>query len=237
VGISGQAFPAGRLFPLEDATAIQSDYLSAVEAAGGLGVILGPRDWDTESASAAVQRLDAVVLTGGPDVEPHRYHQVAHAETYGTSTRQDDFESALFLAARAQRIPVLAICRGLQLVNVVLGGTLDQHITGRPGLVAHGVPNGGGGADTTPQVVAGTRLYDTVGASPVARCHHHQAIDQLGDGLSVSARGTDGVVEGIEYTDPDAAHWFLGVQWHPEETWQQDHRLFDALVAAGSNRH
>ena len=233
IGVSAQRFRAGRMFALDDAVAIQSDYLDAVNREGGYAVSLLPEAIDAATADEIVSRLGGLVLTGGPDVDPARYGQEPAPETYGVSAFQDDFEAELFAACRRAGRPVLAICRGMQLVNVVCGGTMDQHITGRAGVGAHGIPNGGGGSDNTYLVEAGTLLATVLGTSAVGRCHHHQAVGDVGPGLRVSARTADGIVEGVEYADlASAPHWLLAVQWHPEETYRDDARLFRALVVA-----
>jgi len=220
------------MFQLEASLAIQSDYLDAVVSAGGRAVSLLPEELDDTAADDLVQRLDGLMLTGGPDVDPQRYGQAAAAETYGVSQLQDSFEAQLFAAAQRCATPVLAICRGLQLVNVLLGGTMTQHISGLPGIGTHGVPNGGGGSDNTYLIEAGSRLAAVLGPSAEGRCHHHQAVDEVSGALTVSARTADGVIEGLEYSHDDPPHWLLAVQWHPEETYTLDGRLFEAVVAA-----
>ena len=239
IGITGRRFGAGRTFELEDAVAIQSDYCDAVERAGGLAATLAPRELDVASANDTIAALHGLVLTGGADVAPHRYGQEPHETVYGVSDLQDSFELALLDAALEAGAPVLAICRGLQLVNVAFGGELDQHITGRDGLLAHGVPNGGGGSDMAIQVSPDSLLFGAIGSEAVTgRCHHHQAVARIGDGLHVSARADDGVVEGLEMQDRSRA-WLLAVQWHPEESAASDplnQRLFDALVGRARDR-
>jgi putative glutamine amidotransferase len=233
IGVSAQRFAPGRPFRIEAAIAIQSDYLDAVGTVGGAAVALLPEELDDAAADALVGRLDGLVLTGGPDVDPARYGQEPAPQTYGLSALQDGFEHALFEASRRGGVPVLAICRGLQVVNVACGGTLDQHIPDRPGVLAHGVPDGGGGSDNRYEIEPGTLLEQVLGASADGRCHHHQAVDEVAPGLVVSARTSDGIVEAVEYEDPAAApHWMLAVQWHPEETFRDDARLFAALVEA-----
>ncbi len=135
-------------------------------------------------------------------------------------------------SAEASGLPLLAICRGLQVLNVAHGGTLDQHITGRAGLVCHGQPNGGVASAVEVDVEPGSRLCDALGTARVTgACHHHQAVDRLGAGLAVVARAADGLVEGLEARA--APGWVVAVAWHPEVTAGTDpdqQRLFDALV-------
>jgi len=236
IGVSGRQFDAGRLFKLETATAIQTEYLDAVNHAGGIGAILSPEVLTDSRADALVGQLGGLILTGGPDVDPSRYGEPAAPETYGVSELQDAFEAALFRSAQRLSRPVLAICRGAQLVNVLCGGSLDQHITGRNDLLAHGIPNGGGGSENTYAIESASRLGRILGESATGRCHHHQAVARVGDGLVVSARTSDGTVEGLEYANPMPSHWMVAVQWHPEETADSDGRLFSALITE-ARRH
>ena len=158
-------------------------------------------------------------------------------QTYGCDPVTDRFELALLQAAIDAGRPVLAICRGVQILNVAGGGTLQQHITDREGLLLHGRPNGGGGADIEVDVVAGSRLADALGGTrATGRCHHHQAVDRVGDGLVVTARSDDQIVEGLEREGPP---WVVGVQWHPEDTADRDPQqqaLFDRFVSEAAKR-
>jgi putative glutamine amidotransferase len=221
IGVSGRRFPAGRLFKREDAVA----------------VVLPPGPVDRAAALRRMGSLDGLVLTGGPDVDPSRYFADPHTSTYGVDDAQDTFDIAMLLAALELAKPVLAICRGLQIVNVAFGGTLHQHLPDLDGLGPHGVPDGGGGTDNRFELVAGSLLATVVGATSMAgRCHHHQAVDRVGEGLAVVARTADGVVEGLELTD-EVGSWFVAVQWHPEETADEDRddqALFDHLVEAAA---
>jgi len=236
IGITGRRFEPGRMFKLEAALALPADYCDAVERAGGVAATLIPSELDEHRAASIAASIAGLVLSGGPDVDPARYGEDPEPEVYGIDTLQDSFELALLDAMVDAGKPVLAICRGLQLVNVAFGGSLDQHITGREGMLAHGIPNGGGGSDNKFAVEPATLLSGILASgTPTGRCHHHQAIGRLGDGLTVTARTGDGVVEGIELADATAdGSWFVGVQWHPEETAAEDpfnQRLFDELVA------
>ena len=236
IGITGRRFKTGRMFKLEPALAIPADYCDAVERAGGIAATLIPSELDRDRAASIAASIAGLVLSGGPDVDPSRYDEEPAPETYGVSDLQDTFELALLDAMLDAGKPVLAICRGLQLVNVAFGGSLDQHVTGRDGIQAHGVPNGGGGSTNQFAVEPHTLLSEILAdGAPTGRCHHHQAVGRVGDGLTVTARTGDGIVEGIELADRAAgASWFVGVQWHPEETAAEDpfnQRLFDELVA------
>jgi len=179
-----------------DAIASPRGYTDGIERAGGAAVVLPPVPLVQEQAAGRLERFDGLMLTGGADLNPALYGQEADPETYGIDEVVDEYELALVRAALDSGTPVLAICRGIQVLNVALGGTLDQHITGREGFIAHGVPNGGGGALHEVQVEAGTKLAKALGTDR-AQCmsHHHQAIAELGRGLVATAWTSDGVVE------------------------------------------
>ncbi|MDQ6698059.1 MAG: gamma-glutamyl-gamma-aminobutyrate hydrolase family protein [Actinomycetota bacterium] len=236
--VTGRRLALGRVERwLEPAVASPSYYVEAISRAGGVGPVLGPEPVDHASAVALVERFDGLLLTGGVDVDPVRYGQERAPQTYGCDDLLDEFELRLLHAAIGLGRPVLAICRGVQVLNVAFGGTLDQHITDRPGLVSHGLPNGGGASDVTMVVEPGSRLAEALGTNvpdagtgATGRCHHHQAVDRVGEGLVVSARASDGVIEGLERTgDP----WVVGVQWHPEDSADRDSQqqaLFDRFI-------
>lgn len=234
IALSCQRLEAGRVWKLESALAIVADYSDAVWRAGGLPVPLLP-DGDPSTAAADVlSEVAGVVLVGGLDVDPSRYGQAPHETTHVAPEGQERFEVALAQGALAAETPMLCICRGMQLLNVVMGGTLDQHITGAPGRDPHGVPSGGGGATNRIALTSGSLAAAVMGDGQVeGRCHHHQAIAKVAPGLVVTGRTADGTVEVVEA--PETSGWLLGVQWHPEETAAADpanQALFDHLVAA-----
>jgi putative glutamine amidotransferase len=235
VGLTARRLAEGRVTGWQSAgSGERAGYMERVRAAGGLPVLLDPAPGAASDAEALVARLDALVLTGGPDVEPTRYGQVAHGSVYGTDEHVDGFEMAITRAALTARLPLLAICRGIQVLNVVCGGTLFQHIPDRPGVEPHGRPGERNGERAQRiEIVAGSRLARVMGTTaPVCSCHHHQAVDQVGEGLRVVGRAADGVIEAIESTDPGMP--VLAVQWHPEDTAANDpaqQALFDAVVA------
>ena len=218
----------------QSATLLPSTYAETVAAAGGLPVLLPPvvpGDVD-EAAATAVAALDGLVLTGGPDVDPSRYGADPHAETDRPRETRDAWEVALLHAALAADVPVLAVCRGAQLLNVACGGTLHQHLPDVVEGSAHRPALGTFGAVDV-EVEPGSHLAKVVGEQIAVSCHHHQAIDELGDGLAVVARAADGTVEAVELEGDGFA---VGVQWHPEE--DGDTRLFAALIerASGASR-
>jgi putative glutamine amidotransferase len=189
---------------------------------------------DETDAGDVLRPFAGLLLTGGPDIDPAYYGEEPHASVYGLDTDTDHFELALVDAAMAREIPIFAICRGHQLLNVALGGTLDQHITDRPGILLHGDPSGGeaGGADHEVTVEPGTKLADALRTTRcTVRSHHHQAVAELAPKATATAWSDDGVNEGFELADG----WVVSVQWHPEATAQDDpvqQRLFDAFVGA-----
>jgi gamma-glutamyl-gamma-aminobutyrate hydrolase PuuD len=170
---------------------------------------------------------DALILIGGPDVDPRRYGQAPHEMTRPASQRRDAFEFAVLEGAERRDIPVLAICRGVQVLNVSRGGTLHQHLPDVVGSDRHAAAPGHFAAVQV-DVAASSRLAGILVDQPVAvECSHHQGIDRLGAGLTVSATSADGVIEGVE--DP-SMRFMVGVQSHPEAG--TDQRLFHALVEA-----
>jgi len=213
----------------QPAALLPTGYHRLVQRAGGLAALLPPDD-APGAAAAAVARLDALVIAGGPDVEPVRYGAAPAPETGPPARERDAWELALIDAALAAGLPLLGICRGMQLLNVALGGTLVQHLEGHTG------PPGVFGAHTV-TVVPGTglaRVLSGPGAADAVEVsvptYHHQAVDRLGEGLVACAHAGDGTVEAVEL--PGAAAWTLGVQWHPEADTGEDVRVMRALVSA-----
>jgi putative glutamine amidotransferase len=233
VAVTGRALEPGRVarWP-EAALASPRPYLDAVIRADAIPVVLQPQPLDDDVARALVGSFHALVLSGGPDVDPARYGQEPRPETYGVDPVADAFELALVRAALHVGRPTLAICRGIQVLNVALGGTLDQHITGRPGLLPHGVPAvPDGSTEHVVQLEPSSRLAAVMGTTtPRCSSHHHQAVERVADGLVVVGSTDDGIVEAVE---SPRAPWVLAVQWHPEDTAASDpaqQRLFDWLV-------
>ncbi|MFK4186749.1 gamma-glutamyl-gamma-aminobutyrate hydrolase family protein [Streptomyces sparsogenes] len=207
----------------QTAALLPAGYHRLVQRAGGLAALLPPDDAPT-SAASVVSRLDALVIAGGPDVEPLRYGAEPHERTGPPARERDAWELALIEAALAADLPLLGICRGMQLLNVALGGTLVQHLEGHvgpPGVFEH--------HEIKP--VPGTLLARITPDAVSVPTYHHQAVDRLGEGLVVSAHATaDGTVEAVEV--PGAAGFVLGVQWHPEAG--EDVRVMRALVDAAA---
>lgn len=233
VAVAGRVIPAERIErALEPQAAVPTYYLEALGRAGAVGAVLLPKAATAEAAAEVVARFDGLVLTGGEDLDPSMYGEDPVPETYGFDAGVDAWEVALYRAAVRLDRPVLAICRGHQLLNVAHGGSLDQHITGTEGRIAHGIPLGGGGSDVEVTVEPGSRLAAALGGelAPTCRCHHHQAVGRVGEGLRVVGRAPDGTVEALE---PEGDAWVVSVQWHPEDSAMRDpvqQRLFHAFA-------
>ena len=206
-------------------------YFDGVSRAGGIAVLLPPQPVDAAIAERVVEGVDGLVLTGGVDVDPAGYGQERHPETDRPRVDRDAWEFALLDAALRSRVPVLGICRGIQVLNVALGGTLHQHL---PDVIGHGRHRAGNAVFSSTQIhiTPGTRLAALLGDHVDAQCYHHQASDRLADGLHVGARDDDGLIEAVELPGD---HFVLAVQWHPEER-LDDLRLFEAVVDAARVR-
>ena len=201
---------------------LPATYARSVEAAGAVAVLLPPH---VHGAPAVVRRLDGLIISGGPDVEPQRYGAEPHPRTQTSRPERDAWEFALLDAAEAAGTPVLGICRGMQIMAVRGGGLLEQHV---PDVVGHDEHSPGGDSFGWVSVVTqpGSRVREMVGERLQVNCHHHQAVAKH-PGYRATARAADGTVEAIE----NAEHRFwLAVQWHPE--YGDDHGLFRGLVAA-----
>ena len=204
------------------AVLVPADYVRQVSGVGGVPVLLPPIADDVE----VLDRLDALVLAGGADVDPARYGADRSQRTGPAATDRDDAELALLAAALERDLPVLAVCRGLQLLTVLRGGTLVQHLPDVVGSDAH-VPSPGTYGDNAVSIAPGSRLAALIGTEATWACHHHQAVDRLGEGLTAVAWAQDGTVEAAEL---DGARFVVGVQGHPEVG--DDARLFAGLVEA-----
>jgi len=215
--------------------ALREDYVKSVERAGGLPLVLAPGV--PGDAGDLLDRLDGLVLTGGSDVDPALYGQPPDPKLGPVIRARDDFELALAREAVIRDAPILAICRGHQVLNVARGGTLVQDI---PSVVVGGVEHDARcerwERSHEVRVLQNTRLREILGRETVAvNSFHHQAVDRLGEGLVVSAYSAgDRVVEAIEMPD---RRFVVGVQWHPESFWNRPDgfgALFQALVVAAS---
>ena len=225
IGLTTYSEPASMLVWQREFAMLHATYVAATERAGGIAVLLPPQ---RAGADEVLDRVDGLVLTGGADVDPLRYGAAPAARTSRPRVLRDEWEIALTRAALRRDLPLLAICRGLQVLNVALGGSLHQHLPEGTGHEGHQPAPGVFGAvdvNTEP----GTRTAELTGPRVRVSCHHHQALARLAPGLKVTGQADDGTVEAVEV--PGLA-FAVGVQWHPEES-SQDVRLFAALVEAG----
>jgi putative glutamine amidotransferase len=210
--------------------ALRQNYADAVERAGGLPFLLPHQPGEAEEY---LDRIDGLVVTGGAfDVDPSLFGATTRHETVVLKTRRTSFELAITKGALARNMPVLGICGGQQLLNVVLGGTLIQHIPDEvTSAIAHEQPNVRTEAGHTVRVEKNTLLHRICGADEISvNSAHHQAVKTVGPGVIVDAVAPDGVIEGIE--DP-RYRYCLGVQWHPEYSISVgDQKIFDAFIAA-----
>lgn len=213
--------------------AVNVAYVAAIIAAGAIPLIASPLIGDTRVGDV-LDGADGLLLTGGEDVDPALYRQTPSPLLGATDRARDLFEIALFSEAHRRGIPVLAICRGIQVVNVALGGTLWQDLASeRPGPVEHATAGARDARTHAVRVQHGTRVAEAVGTTQLAvNSFHHQAIRDLAPGLVAAAWAPDGLVEAVESAEKEP--WLLGIQWHPEEMHADatapDRGLFAALV-------
>lgn len=204
-------------------------YTDCVIGAGGAVVGLPPQPPHPDAIERVLDGIDGLILTGGKDVDAALYGERAHPENDTPRPDRDAWELALVRAAIARDLPLLGICRGLQVLNVALGGTLVQHLPDVIGSHRYSYGNATF-ADNPVITVPGTRIGGMLGDSLTVKSYHHQAINHLAEGLTVSARGDDGIIQAV---DIDGMSFGVAVQWHPEET-PDDLRLFAALIEAAA---
>lgn len=211
-GVRGEPFAAGR------------KYFESVARAGGTPLMLPPIVSLVDDVPDLLRRVDAVVLHGGGDIHPRHYGQEPTAEQlYGIVTEHDEVELAVVRTAIELDVPTLAICRGMQVLNVAMGGTLQQDIGNENHWFEY----------SPVSLAPGSRIAAAIGSTSVGACHcvHHQALDQVADGLLVTGHSHDGLVHAAEV---DSASWIVATQWHPEDSADQDPQqqsLFAALLA------
>jgi putative glutamine amidotransferase len=213
----------------QEAHLVADSYVSAVQRTGAIAVLLPV---DTRAPLELLDRIDGLLLIGGADLDPSSYGAERDPDTESTYRDRDDFELTLLKGAIERGMPVFGICRGMQIINVAFGGTLMQHIPQVEGANPH--RKAVGTFDGTEHSIAlepGSLTADAAGEEVhEAHCHHHQAIDELGEGLVVSGRAGDGVIEAVEVGD---GRWILGVQWHPEA--DERSRMLSAFADAARN--
>jgi putative glutamine amidotransferase len=227
IGLSTYRSPAQMDGYDTDFVALPAQYLEAITLAGGVGMLIPPQPLEPVDALRILQNLDGLVICGGWDIEPQLYGQEPSEKMEETDSLRDKTEMALLGAALELDMPVLGICRGAQMLNVRLGGTLHQHVPDVTGSDIYRKP-GGLFTNENMSLTEGSTLAeifdnDTSVPGPV---QHHQAIDQVAPGLVVSARGPDGIIQGVEAPE---RNFCVAVQWHPEEN-LGDIRIFDRLI-------
>ena len=214
----------------QPAALVPIGYIASVQQSGGLALPLAPDEHSVGEPEEVLELIDGLMLAGGADIDPSSYGEPAHPETHDTVPERDAFEIALTRAAIEADMPVLGICRGMQLINVALGGTLVQHL---PDLVGHGdhrrVVGSFEGAEHDVMLIEGSLAASSARElALVTKSHHHQGVDRLGEGLVVSGiSDLDELPEAIELPD---RRFVLGVQWHPEA--DPESPVVSALVQA-----
>jgi putative glutamine amidotransferase len=205
-----------------EAALIPSDYVNAIDRAGGRPLLVPPT---SDGVEETLDALDGIVFTGGSDLDPELYGEEAHPETFGIQRQRDDAELALLHGALERDMPLLGICRGIQVLNVGLGGDLHQHLPEVVGHEEHKHDPPGEFNEHEVQIERQTKLGRALGERTRVMSHHHQGLRRLGTGLVEAARAEDGAVEAVEAPDRRFA---VGVLWHPEAG--QDASLFEAFV-------
>jgi putative glutamine amidotransferase len=222
IGITTYLTPARFGVWEEEAALIPATYVRAIEFAGGRPLLVPP---STDAIEETLDRLDGLLFSGGSDLDPQLYGQEAHPETNEVIPERDSAEIALLNAALERDMPVLAVCRGSQVLNVARGGDLVQHLPEVVGDEKH-KHTPGQFADHDVVLEPGTHVQRILGDHAPVKSHHHQGYGRLGSGLQEAARAKDGTIEALE--DPDR-RFAIGVLWHPEAG--EDSALFEALVA------
>lgn len=222
----------------------REDYIAALEQAGATVRVLTP---GTDLLPGVLNELDGVLLTGGPDVRPALYGATSTHPTVEINDERDGYELPLAKAALAARVPLLAICRGVQVLNVAAGGTLIQDLpSARPSAINHSIVNPRTAIAHDVRLTAGSHLAATLADQLQlsadnrleVNSRHHQAIDRVADGFAVVATAPDGTIEAIESTSRAQDSFCIGVQWHPENFYRtgESAGLFTAFVKAAASR-
>jgi putative glutamine amidotransferase len=221
VGITTYVTPAKWSYWELEAALVPAAYVQAVERAGGRPMLVPPSAGGT---AETLEALDGVIFSGGSDLDPDLYGQDAHPETFGVRADRDRAELALLEGALERDMPVLAICRGSQVLNIALCGDLLQHLPDVVGDEKH-KHTPGTFADHDVTLEPGTRLQSLLGEHAPVKSHHHQGFRRVGEGLRIAAHADDGTVEAVEARD---RRFVFGVLWHPEAG--EDMKLFEELV-------
>lgn len=222
IGITTYITPAHWSYWELEAALIPADYVYAIDRAGGRPLLVPPT---TGGVEETLDILDGIIFTGGSDVDPELYGAEPHPETFGVHRLRDDAEIELLRGALERDLPLLGICRGIQVLNVALGGDLNQHLPELVGSDEHKHNPPGEFVEHEIQIEPGTKLARALGPHTRIKSHHHQGVHRLGSGLVEAAHADDGTVEAIEVPDRQFA---VGVLWHPEAG--TDTALADAFV-------
>jgi putative glutamine amidotransferase len=216
IGVCAAVEPASfGVWKDEPAVLLPLSYSRAIHGAGGMMAMLPPDRRASEDPRELLDRIDALVLGGGTDIDPETQGVDAHPETIGSNPDRDRFEIALALGALERGLPLLGVCRGMQILNVACGGTLDQHIPERLGHEIHR-PAPGSWAEHDVRIEPGSLAATAAGTERLTvKSHHHQGVDRIADGMTASAWATDD--ESVEAIESGDGGFALGVLWHPEE--------------------
>lgn len=224
VGIIGNLLiDQGGMFPGYERAYVNNDYVQAVTMAGGIPFIL-PLISDYESIKRQIESMDALIISGGYDVNPLIYGEEPIQQQGFLCPERDEYDIKVIKIALELNKPILGICRGLQILNAALGGTLYQDTSViEEGCIKHQQSSRPDVASHTVNVIKGTRLYDMLGERVFTNSFHHQAIKKLAPGFKISARAKDGVIEAIEKEDG----FVIGIQWHPEMMAKKDSKMLN----------
>lgn len=215
---------------------LNSSYVRAIQQAGGVPIPL-PSTLNRDSLRAIYQLVDGVLLTGGGDVDPKRFGELPHPTLFDVVSERDELEIKLVDWAASEKKPLLAICRGIQVLNVAFGGNLYQDVASDPGTkLSHNQEEPKDQPSHSVKITSGSFLADVLEREELeVNSLHHQAVKALGRGLLPNAHAPDGLIEGVELAERDPHHFLLGVQWHPEELTErapEARRLFARFVEA-----
>jgi len=210
----------------EPAVLVPVSYSNSIQAAGGIPVVLPPDPVSADSPDELLDRIDALIVGGGADIDAASHGAEPHAETKGTNPARDEFELALASRALEREMPLLGVCRGMQILNVATGGTIDQHLPERVGHERHR-PVPGTWTEHEVRLAPGSLAAQAAGSERLSiKSHHHQGIGEIGEGLEATGWATDD--EAIEAIESPGGGFVLGVLWHPEE--DPDDRVIPALI-------
>lgn len=228
IGIIGNLLiDQGGMFPGYERAYVNNDYVQTVAMAGGTPFIL-PIISDFDTIKSQIKNMDALVISGGYDVNPLLYGEEPIQQQGFLCPERDEYDIKVIKAALELNKPILGVCRGLQILNVTLGGTLHQDTSQAEGsYIKHQQSSRPDVASHTVDVVKGTRLHDILGKSILTNSFHHQAVKEVAPGFKISARAKDGVIEAIEKEDG----FVIAVQWHPEMMAKKDSKMLDLFKA------